>query len=310
MSKKLKTVIISIVAAVAVIAILVAVFFSSIKSLIAKIEFSVNKPSVIADFEEKNDDVLRIMSFNIRYGDLGVLTAEDRYYMIEETVEKGKPDSLGVQEATPEWMAYLDEALEDYDYVGVGRDNGVDEGEYAAVFYLSDKYTPVDSGTFWLSDTPDEVTKGWGADCYRICTWVILEDKSTGDQYVHMNAHFDYANDEIRYNSADLIIEKAKEFGDIPVVYTADMNFSDDSEFFEHMLSDGYFDNTRTLAEDTMDYLTYHDRKPATHENSKIDFIMVNDKFDADVYRVVTAGIDGKYVSDHFPIYADIKLAD
>lgn len=310
MSKKLKTVIISIIAAVAVIAILVAVFFSSIKSLIAKIEFSVNKPSVIADFEEKDEDALRVMSFNIRYGDLGVLTAEDRYYMIEETVEKGKPDSLGVQEATPEWMAYLDEALEDYDYVGVGRDNGVDEGEYAAVFYLKDKYTPVDSGTFWLSDTPDEVSMGWGAYCYRICTWVILEDKVTGTQYVHMNAHFDYANDEIRYNSADLIIEKAKEFGDIPVVYTADMNFSDDSEFFEYMLSDGYFDNTRTLSEDTMDYLTYHDRKPDTHENSKIDFIMVNDKFDADVYRVVTAGIDGKYVSDHFPIYADIKLAD
>lgn len=310
MSKKLKTVIISIVAVVAVIAILVAVFFSSIKSLIAKIEFSINAPSVIADFEEKDEDSVRVMSFNIRYGDLGVLTAEDRYYMIEETVEKGRPDSLGVQEATPEWMAYLNENLEDYDHVGVGRDDGDDEGEYSAVFYLKDKYTAVDSGTFWLSETPDEVTKGWGADCYRICTWVILEDKATGVQYVHMNAHFDYANDEVRYNSADLILEKAKEFGDIPVVYTADMNFSEDSEYFEHMLADGYFVNTKTLAPDTMDYPTYHDRKPDDHENSKIDFVMVNDKFDAVSYRVVTAGIDGKYVSDHFPIYADIKFAD
>lgn len=310
MSKNLKTVIISIVAAVAVIAILVAVFFSNIKSLIAKIEFSVNTPSVIVDFEEKDEDTIRVMSFNIRYGDLGVLTAEDRYYMIEQTVEQGKPDSLGVQEATPEWMAYLDEALEDYDYVGVGRDNGVDEGEYSAIFYLRDKYTAVDSGTFWLSDTPDEVSKGWGADCYRICTWVILEDNKTGVQYVHMNAHFDYANDDVRYNSADLILEKAKEFGDIPVVYTADMNFSEDSEYFEYMLADGYFVNTKTIADDTMDYLTYHDRKPDTHENSKIDFVMVNDEFDAVAYRVVTAGIDGKYVSDHFPVYADIKFAD
>lgn len=310
MSKKLKTVIISIVAVVAVIAILVAVFFSSIKNLIAKIEFSINTPSIIADFEEKDEDAIRVMSFNIRCTDVGVLTAEDRYYMIEQTIEKGRPDSLGVQEATPEWMTYLGDALEDYDYVGVGRDNGKDEGEYSAVFYLKDKYTAVDSGTFWLSDTPDEVSKGWGADCYRICTWVILEDKETGVQYVHMNAHFDYANDEVRYNSADLILEKAKEFGDIPVAYTADMNFSEDSEYFEYMLSDGYFVNTKTLADDTMDYLTYHDRKPDTHENSKIDFVMVNDKFDAVAYRVVTAGIDGVYVSDHFPVYADLKIAD
>lgn len=308
MSKRIKTVIISVVCAVAVIAVLVAVFFSSVKSLIAKAEFAINSPSVIADFEEKKEDSIRVMSFNIRYGDLGVLAAEDRYYMIEQSIEKGMPDSLGVQEATPEWMSYLGEALEAYDYVGVGRDNGVDEGEYAAVFYLKDKYTPVDSGTFWLSDTPDKVSKGWGADCYRICTWVILENKATGEQYVHMNAHFDYANDDIRFNSADLILEKAKEFGDIPVVYTADMNFSEDSEFFEYMLDDGYLLNARTLAEDSMDYLTYHDRKPDTHENSKIDFIMVSDKFSVDSYRVVTAGIDGKYVSDHFPIYADMEF--
>lgn len=305
---KISKIIISIVAVVAVIAILVCVFFSNVKNILAFIYDSFNAPSVVVDFEEKTEDTVRIMSFNIRYGDLGVLTAEDRYDDVESVIEKGAPDSIGLQEATPEWMEYLKTAIDGYSYVGVGRDDGDNQGEYAAIFYLDSKYKAVDSGTFWLSDTPDVPSKGWGADCYRICTWVILENKTTGEQYVHMNAHFDYANDEIRYNSADMIIEKAKEFGDIPVVYTADMNFDENSEYFAHMNKSSYFINTKDKAEDTMDYLTYHDRKPKHHENDKIDYILINDKFDAQVYRVITEGVDGRYVSDHFPLYADIKF--
>ena len=305
---KISKIIISVTAVVAVIAILVGVFFSNVKNILAFIYDSFNAPSVVADFEEKPEDTIRIMSFNIRYGDLGVLTAEDRYDDVESIIKKGAPDSIGLQEATPEWMAYLKTALDGYSYVGVGRDDGDNQGEYAAIFYLDSKYKAVDSGTFWLSDTPDVPSKGWGADCYRICTWVILENKATGERYVHMNAHFDFANDDVRYNSADMIVEKAKEFGDIPVVYTADMNFSDTSEYFTHMNKSGYFINTKDVAEDTMDYLTYHDRNPKHHDSSKIDFILINDKFDAEVYRVVTEGVDGRYVSDHFPLYSDIKF--
>ena len=102
------------------------------------------------------------MSFNIRYGDLGNLTAEDRYDNIEAVIEKGRPDSIGLQEATPEWMDYLKANLDDYAYVGVGRDDGVNTGEYAAIFYLKDKYTAVDSGTFWLSpSSPKLATTFW-----------------------------------------------------------------------------------------------------------------------------------------------------
>lgn len=309
MSKKLK-VLIGIIVGLVFIGLLVVIFFSNIKNAVAYIHDSFNAPAVEADFEVMPDNAIRIMSFNIRYGDLGVLTAEDRYDAVKTVIKKGFPDSIGLQEATPEWMDYLKTALDGYSYVGVGRDDGDNQGEYAAIFYLEDKYNVIDSGTFWLSDTPDEVSKGWGADCYRICTWVILENKITGQQYVHMNAHFDFANDEVRYNSADLILEKAKEFGDIPVVFTADMNFSETSEYYQHMENDGYFINAKYDAEDTMDYLTYHDRNPKEHENSKIDYILINGKFDAKVFRVVTEGIGGKYVSDHFPIYADIKFVN
>ena len=283
-------------------------FFGNFNDNVAKIRDSVFAPSVVADFEEKDASAIRVMSFNIRYGDLGILSAEDRYEDVEKTIEKGMPDSIGLQEATPEWMTYLTENLEDYDYVGVGRDNGVDEGEYAAVFYLKDKYTAVDSGTFWLSDTPEVPSLGWGADCYRICTWVVLENKETGVKYAHMNAHFDFANEDIFYNSGKLINEKATSFGDIPVVYTADMNFGEGSDYYNAMLSEKVLFDTKYLAEDTMDYLTYHDRMPLVHNNDIIDYVMVNDNFDALVYRVVTANDAGHYVSDHFPVYADIVV--
>ena len=290
----------------------VAAFFSSLitdfDTTIAIYRDSLFAPSVETDFSDKDDDSIRVMSFNIRYGDLGTLTAEDRYDDIEAVIKKGHPDSIGLQEATPEWMNYLSENLEDYAYVGVGRDDGINTGEYAAVFYLKDKYTAVDSGTFWLSETPDVPSIGWGADCYRICTWVMLENNETKETYVHMNAHFDFANDDVRYNSSKMINEKAKEFSDMPVVYTADMNFAENSAYYDNFIAEGVFTNAKTDAEDTMDYLTYHDRMPITHKDSIIDYIMINNNFDAKVYRVVTASPSGHYVSDHFPLYADITI--
>lgn len=285
-------------------------FFSDTDAGIADLHDKIFAPTVMSDFEEKDENAIRVMSFNIRFGDLGPLTAEDRYPMVEETIRKGHPDSVGLQEATTEWMAYLTEALSDeYAHVGVGRDDGVSAGEHSAIFYLKDKYTAVDSGNFWLSETPDVPSFGWNAGSIRICTWVILENNETGEKYVHINSHFDNASKEARKNSVDMILEKAEEFGDLPVVFTADMNISEGSEDYNRITADGCLVDTKMIADNTMNYLTYHDRMPIIHWSSVIDFVMVNKNFNALVYKVVTAGIDGNYVSDHFPIYADIVIA-
>ena len=91
----------------------------------------------IFDFLPKKDGVIRIMSFNIRCGDVGVQTAESRYTLVSDTILNGEPDTVGLQEATPEWMEYLKDALSDkYDYVGIPRE---DDGEYSSIFYLKDK---------------------------------------------------------------------------------------------------------------------------------------------------------------------------
>lgn len=310
MSKTRKIIlIIAVVIALAAAAVLTV--FSIVKYDVHKQRSLENPPEQIVDFEDKSDGVIRIMSFNIRYGKLGILSAADRHEMAEETIRKGQPDSFGVQEATPSWMRYLKKSLSDkYDCVGVGRSNGRNMGEYSAVFYLKDKYKAVDSGTFWLSETPDKPSKGWDASCNRICTWVVLEDILTGQHYVHLNAHFDHIGVEARKNSVDLILEKVKQYSDLPVVFTGDMNIEEGTDAYVRILADGYLKDSKYEAESTMHYLTFHNMLPSEHEKKILDYVLINDKFDAEVYNVVTAGVDDMYVSDHFPVYADLKFAE
>ncbi len=265
--------------------------------------------SVIQGFEVKEENAMRIMSFNIRCTNVGSDSWEDRIGIVSQTMLESEADSIGVQEATPEWMATLKETVgEKYAYVGVGRDDGDNEGEYSAVFYLKDKYEVVDSDTFWLSETPDKPSFGWDAACRRVCTWVQLKDKETGKQYVHMNTHFDHVGISARKNSVEMIIDKAKTFTDIPVVFTADMNVVQGSTNYNQFVDSGYFRDTKFAAPDSMNYCTYHDTKPESHKDDVIDYVMINDGFDALTYRVVTEGVDGRFVSDHYPIYADIVM--
>ena len=308
MSKAKKIILIVSVCVIVAAAALVAIFMPDTE----KIYDELNKkaqPAQVVDFEEKAEGAIRVMTFNVRCFGLENLPRKAREYYVAETVRKGMPDSFGVQEATPTWMKYLEKELSDkYAYVGVGRSNGKNSGEYSAVFYLKDKYELVDSDTFWLSETPEKPSKGWDANIKRICTWAVLENKETGEKYVHLNAHFDHQGEEARKNSVDMILEKAKEYKDLPVVFTADMNIVEGTEHYESMVADGTLKDTKYTAEDTIDYLTFHDLKPAENEGRILDYVMVNDKFDANVYKVVTAGVDGRFVSDHYPVYADIVI--
>lgn len=291
------------------IASIIMSLFTLLGSVIGYIE-SRPEPIIIQQgFEEKAEDNLRVMSFNIRCLNVGTDSWEDRIGIVSQTILDSEADSIGVQEATPEWMETLNTTVaEKYAYVGVGRDDGDNEGEYSAIFYLKDKYEVIDSGTFWLSKTPEKPSKGWDAACNRICTWVHLKNKETGEEYVHMNSHFDHLGITARKNSVSLILEKAKEFGNIPVVFTADMNVKEGSENYLQFTQSDYFYDTKHLAPDTMDYCTYHDTKPQNHEDDVIDYVMINNGFDAVSYKVVTEGVDDRFVSDHYPVYADIKF--
>lgn len=293
----------------AIVAILVVGVIIGLHFVIPPLHQMITFEEINQGFEVKTEDSIRVMSFNVRCTNVGKETREDRIDIVTKTMLDSEADSIGVQEATPEWMDTFKETIsEKYAYVGVARDDGDNEGEYSAIFYRKDKYKLEDSGTFWLSETPDKVSFGWDAGCKRICTWAVLVNKKTGEKYVHLNSHFDHVGIEARKNSVDLIIDKAKEYDDLPVVFTADMNVKQGSENYMSFVNSGVLDDTKFIAPDSMDYLTYHDTKPYALQDWIIDYVMINENFDAVSYKVVTEGVDGRFVSDHYPIYADIVM--
>ncbi len=253
---------------------------------------------------------MKIMSFNIRGAHVGNERWQKRKGIVCKTMLMSNADSIGLQEAHTKWMRTIKWRLrKKYDCIGIGRDDGKHKGEHSAIFYLKDKYNLIDSGNFWLSETPDVPSIGWDADCKRICTWGVLENKITKERYVHMNTHFDHIGVVARSESVKMILEKAKSLPDMPVVFTADMNVTEGGKNYSQFVNSGYFYDTKYLAPDTMEKCTFHDTKPEEHEGDIIDYIMVNDKWTVQKYRVMTEGIDGRFVSDHFPIYALVEFA-
>lgn len=249
---------------------------------------------------------MRIMTFNLLCQGKDEHVMKNRRELATRTIVEHRPDSVGVQEATPEWMKWLSSHLSDYAYVGVGRDNGKKRGEYSAIFYLKDKYKVIDSGTFWISATPEKPSMGWDACCKRICTWAVLEHIEIGQQYAHINTHLDHRGALARTNGIKMILDKAASF-DMPVVCTGDFNLFEAGPLYEQLMG-GVLRDAKHLAPDTMKSATFHAFKLPGDESSVIDYVLVNSKVKPLVYRVVTEGIDGKVVSDHHPVYADVEI--
>lgn len=249
----------------------------------------------------------RIMSTNVLcYGE-GEHSIDRRIPLEIKMIKEISPSSFGVQEAHKQWIDALTNGLPEYDYVGVGRDDGMEKGEYAAIFYRRDLFDASESGYFWISETPDKPSMGWDAANIRIATYVKLTDKITGKAYVHFNTHLDHVGRQAEINGAKMIKEKAASFGGLPVICTGDFNVLQGSDCYQTMVSDNLGD-ARLLAKDTDDCFTYHGFKPEKTKDI-IDFIFV-DKSTVmpKKFRVVNKKIDHQFYSDHYAIYADIEL--
>ena len=220
------------------------------------------------------------------------------------------PDYFGVQEAVPQQMIDIKTNLKDYDFVGVGRDDGKNQGEYSAIFYDKNKLEVTKSGTFWLSETPEKPSKGWDAAYNRVCTYAFFKIKKTGKQFLAMNLHFDHVGDVARVNSAKLILEKIKKLNpkNVPLTLTGDFNLTDDSEPIK-------------IISKSLDNVFYHSKK--THYGPKgtftgfdintipqdrIDYIFVKG-FEVLSNRTINDRRENLlYPSDHFPILAEINF--
>ena len=265
---------------------------------------------------KKTTEHLNIMTLNVCSWSFDGKDLETRVDGIADTINNNNIDSFGVQEATPYWMTALNEKLSDkYTYIGVGSNSGKDykesddtEDEFTAIFYLKDKFFVTDSGYFWLSETPDEISYGWGSAYRRICNWVILENKYTNTQFVHMNTHFDNASSEARRNSIGMILEKVKEFKDLPVVFTGDLNFLEKSMGYKDITSD-ILKDTKALAKDTMHSSTFHNADPNAFKDYVLDYILINDGFKAEKYEVLKKRYKYRYISDHYSVVVKLEVA-
>ncbi|MBQ8503380.1 MAG: endonuclease/exonuclease/phosphatase family protein [Clostridia bacterium] len=258
---------------------------------------------------EKSDESIRIISQNVRYNDDAYGSVENRSKLFVALVRAYEPDSFGVQEATPQWMEILERELgEEYGFVSQMRDES-EVPEASAVFYKKDKYDLVDSGTIWLSDTPEvPYSKLEIAGLARVATWAVLRNRQTGQQYTHINTHLDNAGDEARTKQAEILNTKIDELlmSGNPLICTGDFNDTLKSDMYAEMTKK--LCNARLIAQKSDFGKTYHDYGNLTTGLYAIDFIFVTEGISVDRYKVIDEQINGMYVSDHYGIMADINL--
>lgn len=254
---------------------------------------------------------ISVMTYNIKldYPKEGENSWTNRKPFFINQLKFYEPDVLGVQEAMPNQMKDMDSLLADYSFVGVGRDDGKDEGEYSAIFYKKDKFKVLESSTFWLSQTPEKVSMGWDAVCNRVCTYALFENTSTNQKFWVFNTHFDHVGVEARKNSATLIIQKIKDINkeNLPVILMGDFNMEEDHEsiqFIEQHLKD-----SKAIAKNTFGPLgTFNNFEFDKPVNRRIDFIFVSQEINVEKYAVLSDSWDCKYPSDHLPVFVRFKI--
>jgi len=160
---------------------------------------------------EKNE--ITILTFNIRYG-----TAQDgenawnyRKDLVFDLLKDQNAEIVGLQEALHFQIEEIQQMIPIYTFIGIGRDDGDTLGEYSAILYKTDELKVLDSGTFWLSDHPDEVASiDWGNACTRICTWSYFQSKNDSQRFYVYNLHLDHVSQISREKSIELKKENIK----------------------------------------------------------------------------------------------------
>lgn len=279
--------------------------------------------------EKSEPDSMVVATFNLRQANHKDSVAGNgwgqRAPHVAEVVKYHGFDIFGTQEGFKYMLDTLKANLPGFEYIGVGRDNGADEGEHAAIFYNTDKFDVLDHGDFWLSETPDSVSFGWDAVCRRICTWGKFRHKESGFTFVYFNLHMDHVGVVARAESAKLILQKIKEFPEpLPVMLSGDFNVDQTNEGYKLINESGVmkdaYDTTdfRYINSCTFNnYNTNEMRLTKEGEPMRIDHIFLSPEFDVKKYGVLTdtyrtMNEDSTYVartpSDHYPVAILVEM--
>ena len=254
-------------------------------------------------FAQKN--TINVASYNIRYNTAndGINAWPNRKENVKGLIRFHEFDIFGVQEALIGQLKDIAE-LQDYVFIGKGRDDGKEGGEHSAIFYKKDRFELLKSGDFWLSETPDKPGKGWDATCCnRICSWGKFQDLASKKEFFFFNVHFDHQGVEARRQSGHLMTKKISEIaGKSTVILTGDFNSTPETEQIKTISA---------LIKDTHDVTkqapygpegTFNSFKFDAPMKNRIDYIFVSKNIDVLKYGVLTDAKDQRYPSDHQPV--------
>lgn len=254
----------------------------------------------------------RMATFNIRWdnpGDVGNLW-KDRAPHVIHLIQFHQIGLFGTQEALAHQIKEINEGL-NYQSIGVGRDDGKDKGEFSPIHYDPKKYQLEDSGTFWLSPTPDTPSKGWDAALNRICTWGRFKNQD-GTRFYVFNIHYDHIGQKAREESSKLVAAKIKEINteNLPAVWMGDFNVTPDNAAYATIVADSKWEDARLISK----IPSYGPKGTFTGfdwekmPDGIIDHIFVNGKVEVLRHGILTDNYGKKYPSDHFPVLVELSF--
>lgn len=262
----------------------------------------------MVELSNEQSDEITIMSTNVRCYSPEDIFKKSWFYrahLVIDDINSVKPDIIGFQEVSPLHYNYIVKSMQGYLHEMAYRDDFV-LSEGCPIFYRADKYERIDSGSFWLSNTPDVMSKDWGSAHYRICVYIILRDKVSGKEFVVFNTHLDHVSDEARIEGIKVVLNKIAEFGDLPAFLMGDLNAKPSSLTIQSTKE--AFDDAHDIAVSADDGPTYH-KWGTQMDRERIDYIMIS-KGASEVleYRIVNNCYNGVYSSDHASIYIKVRL--
>ncbi|MDR1762377.1 MAG: endonuclease/exonuclease/phosphatase family protein [Dysgonamonadaceae bacterium] len=259
---------------------------------------------------------LTVMTFNLRYDTpYDSLNAwQYRKDAAAQTILNENADIIGTQEVLINQLNDLQNRLPDYAFIGVGREDGKEAGEFSAIFYRKTRFDMLENGTFWLSETPEKPgSMGWDAACERVATWGIFADKASKRRFLAMNTHLDHIGVTAREESLKLIMHRIDSLHrGLPVILTGDLNITPDNPAIKNVTDKSnklYLIHTKDIAENRSGKSgTFHDYgKIPDAEREFIDYIFVDKSFKVLSHSVIAEQIDGVYSSDHSAVVAKVS---
>ena len=256
---------------------------------------------------------LKMMTYNMRL-DVAIDGENDwshRKDFFTSQIQFYEPDIFGVQEATPNQVIDISNALLQYEKIGIGRE-GIGKGESSNIYYKKDRFMVKNEITFWLSETPNEISKGWDAACNRVCTFGLFEDIKTNKTFWVFNTHLDHIGEIARTKGIEMILNKITQVNkeNLPVFFMGDFNSQPEENRILELKK--IMNDSRELSIEkpfgpigTFNNFQYNE--PVT---KRIDYIFLskNNGFTIQKYAVLTDSKNLRFPSDHFPVLIEISI--